>query len=694
MWYMTTTVYHLFPKRNAPRVPFTIYKSRRLFGLILLLFIIFPFHHLQTAPNFPKTANYFLHWSLSNDTARELSKWDLVILDMETQVNSRPQLELIRRLNPDIKMLAYITSQEIRRDANLGSSVLRKRLYDQIDNSWYAADTSGARLSFWPGTDLLNMSTDAPTINGKKMNKVMAEFVVGDILSTGLWDGVFYDNSFDGITFFTGPNVDLDLNGQRDVDPNAAWRTGMKFLYNETRRMSGDRYLIVGNGTSRTYRNELNGSMIENFSPGSWTPTMRTFAFNSDGSRQPKINIINANTNNQGSEIDYRQMRFGLTSALLEDGYYSFDYGDQNHGQLWQYDEYNIDLGIGNGDSEPLNGGSDYSLDVWQRDFEKGISLVNSSDERQLVELSGEFEKIHGVQDSAINDGSIVSETYLDAADGLILLKTFESLEEVVFANGDFVRFFRPDGSRVRNGFFIFEEKEKGGTQIARYDMNGNGKPELIVATHNRLTIYRDDGQLYMRAWPYTGNYRGGLRIAVGDITGTGHSEVIVAPEPGYPAPIKIYTRHGIRLGHDWYPFGSGYAKGYHIATADIFGSGREDIVIGPRAGSEPRVRLYRFAGGATYNLLHSWLAFEAPFRGGVSVAGGDLDGDLIDEIIVGAGPGKPPIVRVFDSRGESLYPEFQAFQSFSNPGIEVGSLDVDFDGVDDIVSLSDGVGF
>jgi len=38
-------------------------------------------------------------------------------------------------------------------------------------------------------------------------------------------------------------------------------------------------------------------------------------------------------------------MRFGLTSALMGNAFYSFDYGDDDHGQTWRYDEYEVSLG-------------------------------------------------------------------------------------------------------------------------------------------------------------------------------------------------------------------------------------------------------------------------------------------------------------------------------------------------------------
>jgi hypothetical protein len=665
-----------------------------VFAITFFLSTIFPnqVNASHTTRIFPKRANYFLWREINEDIARELSRWDLVILDMETQINSRPYLELIRRLNPDIKMLVYITSQEIDRTAPISGSRLRQKLAAQIDPRWYAVDTNRKKQSFWPGTWLLNMSADAPSIDGKQMNKLLAEFVANELLATGLWDGVFYDNAFDSIAWVTGKNVDFNLDRKADANPDQSWREGMKFLYDETRRLTNNQYLIVGNGITKAYRDHLDGLMLENFAGQDWTGIMRTYDYLENKGQSESFNIVNANTSNLGGEDSYQSMRFGLASALLADGYFSFDYGDKDHGQLWYYDEYDLDLGPASTEVKSVNGGENFSKDVWRRDFHHGIALVNSTDQAQTVGLGGEFEAIRGLEDKVANNGAIVSELDLAPKDGRVLLKTLDELEDVFFRNGDFVRFLRPDGSRVRNGFFVFDTDYPGGTQIAKIDFTGDGKRELVVVTENKISVYRDDGQLYMRRYPYTANYKGQLQVAAGDITGNGKYEIVVAPTVGYPVPIKIYTRHGIQLNHDWFPFGTGYTGGYSVATADIRGYGRDEIVLGAGIGQSPRVRIYRYAGQGSYNLLYNWLAFGSSFFGGINVSAGDIDNDFFDEIVVGAGPGKGPVIRIFEANGNQIGEEITAYTALGRPGIDVEVVDVDFDGKADIVAMSGGI--
>lgn len=658
-----------------------MFRQKILF-FILALFIIGSFcvEKTNAQNSFPRKANYFLSWKIDDNQAHELAKWDLLVLDMEVQKTSLAQLKKIRQLNPDIILLAYITPKEIRKDATVGFSELRRNLISGIKSNWYLRDSNGSKLTWWPGTFVLNATND-------DYQNYLVDFVVSELLETNLWDGIFYDNAWDSVTHFVGANIDLNNDGQMDSNLDAKWVVGMKNIYNKTRQLAGKNVIIVGNGTTAEYTTELNGKMLENFLPAFWTATMNRYRENFSG-EDPSINLINANTSNSGQQ-NYQDMRFGLGSALLEDGYFSYDYGDTNHGQTWWYDEYDVDLGEALGESKSKNNYNTYQPDIWQRDFSNGMALVNSTAGAKTVALGGDYEKIHGTQDPDINDGSIISETSIDGYDGLILLKTLASLNDVVFRNGDFVRFLNADGERVRNGFFVFEENYKGGDKVAQIDLDNNGKRDLLVVNRNKIMAWRDDGQVFMKVYPYSTNYQGELRVAVGDLNADGYSEIYVAPSDGYPMPLKVYTRHGRKMRHDFYPFGENYTGGFYLGTGNIDGGPykTDELLIGAGKNSQPKVSIYNF----NLDKIDEWLAWEYWFAGGVPVTGGDVDGNGIDEIIVGAGPGKKPIVKIFDKAGTQLYDEITIYSSFDTPGIEVISADVDYDGKDDVIGMSSG---
>ncbi len=123
------------------------------------------------------------------------------------------------------------------------------------------------------------------------------------------------------------------------------------------------------------------------------------------------------------------------------------------------------------------------------------------------------------------------------------------------------------------------------------------------------------------------------------------------------------------------------------LASLSAFGLAQAQngvIVTGPGAGSIPEVR---FFDPLTGTMTDSLLVFDPGFTGGVRVALGDVNGDTVADLIVGAGPGGLTLVRVFDGSDHSLITEFFPYDSRYAGGVNVAAGDVNGDGIDDIVT-------
>jgi hypothetical protein len=110
-------------------------------------------------------------------------------------------------------------------------------------------------------------------------------------------------------------------------------------------------------------------------------------------------------------------------------------------------------------------------------------------------------------------------------------------------------------------------------------------------------------------------------------------------------------------------------------------------MITAPGPGGPPEVEIWSQGWDQTVDRgtrLAHFLAFDPSFRGGVSIATGDVDGGGHAEIVTGNGPGQPAEVRVFDGAGKLLY-EFTPFAGYDG-GISVGAGDVDADGRAEIV--------
>jgi len=665
--------------------------DRTIKMLVITLSLIFVFSSVAPASaaelKFPLRANYFLG-EIKDDQAflTDISRYDLLILTPAQIKSHATSIKKIRTLHPGIIILAYVPSQSYNLQYWKSDPVFKN--FNNIPDSVWIRDPLGHTIVDSFQVQWANLNTE--------WNTLLLDFIKKQILTLDI-DGIFFDMVSHNVSWLNGGY--LDFNGDRKKDDpkviDALWLERTTDLLKKANQDLSTKYIVVNGSSDAQFQKYINGRMFETFptpweGDGSWSTVMNRARSGNTVNRHPRLLIFNGNSENTGVRNNYGKFRHGFVSALLQDAYFSYDFGDRDHSQLWWYDEYSTDLGTALGTAVPHNNtiatNLPYGPGVWTREFQNGIALVNTTGQNQRIDLGGEYEKLHGTQDPQVNDGSIVSETQINKDDGLILLRTFSSLNDTLFTNGDFVRFFRTDGSRVRNGFFAFEDTYKGGDQIAHVDLDNNGKRDLIVVAKNKITIMRDDGQLFAKLYPYTAGYPGKIRLAFGDMTGDGNLEIVVAPAEGYPLPVQVYTRFGDILYDNWFPFGKTYSGGYSLGILAPREAESGKVVIGSGTGRDTVVRLY----DTNFTLFKEWFAYEKFFKGGVNVAVGDLDSDGKEEIVVGAGVGKKPLIKVFDSTGALKYGEFEAYKALGTPGIDVRVVDVDFDGRKEIVGMSE----
>ena len=132
-----------------------------------------------------------------------------------------------------------------------------------------------------------------------------------------------------------------------------------------------------------------------------------------------------------------------------------------------------------------------------------------------------------------------------------------------------------------------------------------------------------------------------------------------------------------------FFAFDAGYRGGITVAGGDVNGDGHADIVVGTQADSPPHVKVFSGAGGAE---LHSFYALNPGYTGGISVAAGDINGDGRADIVVGASRGPTSQVRVFS--GDNLIADYSAFTA-AHLGARVGTQDIDGDGKREVIVVS-----
>ncbi len=165
--------------------------------------------------------------------------------------------------------------------------------------------------------------------------------------------------------------------------------------------------------------------------------------------------------------------------------------------------------------------------------------------------------------------------------------------------------------------------------------------------------------------------FAGGARIAAGDLDPTSAGDEIVAVAgPGGGPHVRIYSADHTLINQFFVPK-TNFRGGLDVAVGDVNGNGVDDIILGLGRGDSPRVYIYTIDG----LLLAQFDAYTPLFRGGVNVAAVDLNGDGTDEIITGPGAGGGPEVRAFSYTGNLLH-AFFAYDRRWHGGVDVSGLD------------------
>lgn len=135
-------------------------------------------------------------------------------------------------------------------------------------------------------------------------------------------------------------------------------------------------------------------------------------------------------------------------------------------------------------------------------------------------------------------------------------------------------------------------------------------------------------------------------------------------------------------------------------ATANFSGTAKRDIILGSRRdaiseeirfdGKKRKVVAsavvwFRYATDIGFTRMKSFFPFGTTYSGGVNVAAGDVTGDGIDEIIVAKSAGNRPDVAIFSNDG-TLLSTLSVYESNFRGGVNVGSVDYNGDGRDDLV--------
>jgi len=221
--------------------------------------------------------------------------------------------------------------------------------------------------------------------------------------------------------------------------------------------------------------------------------------------------------------------------------------------------------------------------------------------------------------------------------------------------NPPMVRVFPPGFMTTALSEFHAFNPQKYGVNVCCGDVDGDHRDEILAGAGPGEGLgpqvrgfHLDGNQLLGLNFHAYGTKNFGVNVAAGDLDGDGFDEIITGtgPGPGLGAQVRAFDYDGgpeVKpvFGVNFFAYGTPHF-GVNVTAGDLDGDGFDEIVTGPGPGGMygPHVRGWNVDGGPV-TLIDgvSFLAYGTQ-KYGVTVACGDVDGDGIDEIITGPGPG------------------------------------------------------
>jgi hypothetical protein len=201
--------------------------------------------------------------------------------------------------------------------------------------------------------------------------------------------------------------------------------------------------------------------------------------------------------------------------------------------------------------------------------------------------------------------------------------------------------------SIVRN--FTAYSGVTSGVYVGAGDVNQDGYADIVTgvgAVSPHVKVF--DGQSGLELFSflaYAPTFSGGVRVAAGDINGDGYADIITGAGTAGSGHVKAFSGQTGAEIRSFFAYPS-YSGGVFVGSGDVNGDGLDDIITGTDTGVTAHVKVF---SGLDNSELRSFFAYGALFTGGVRVAGADINGDGLAEIITGAGPGGLPHVKAFD---------------------------------------------
>lgn len=343
---------------------------------------------------FPRLANYQLlapdTIALINDVDQDQvfdlsSRFDLMMgTNFDHTIGAASWTGRLREKNPRLRILPYKQAFMAQFEGGIEGSGLVADFNNGLQPNWYLRGPAGNALNepSFPQNVQLKHTIFGTSNEGPQVHEYTASFLADSVLATGLWAGIHFDQPEWYINPLLGdpaPAIDLDDDGT--AEPTAvvqwAWARGFVDYFMTMARRLGPSTLLYGNAghipgnpTMLPLLNGWQGEVISPYpivaggewntaEPSLWYRLFDNYRLATTYARAPQIVSLQFTGRELGTQTgsltpngypqrapqlewrDYRRMRLGLTTALMGNGFFEYDFVDNTTVPVW-FDEYAV----------------------------------------------------------------------------------------------------------------------------------------------------------------------------------------------------------------------------------------------------------------------------------------------------------------------------------------------------------------
>ncbi len=222
---------------------------------------------------------------------------------------------------------------------------------------------------------------------------------------------------------------------------------------------------------------------------------------------------------------------------------------------------------------------------------------------------------------------------------------------------------FDGTNGEILRSFFPYSQEFAGGISIAVGDVNGDGRAEIFAGLASQGGAIRVfDGQtggVLAAYYAFAPHFDGGLNIAAADVDGDGRAEVVASPASNAGPAVRVLEALSGRVHSAFYVYDVSFSGGVNLAAGDLDGDGKAEVIVAPASQAGPPISV---VDGLTGVVRWSFYAFSAHFSGGISIATSDLNGDGRADIVATPASGWQSIVRAIDGFTGQLLKDTYAY--------------------------------